>query len=140
MTQVAQPAQPYRAASKPRGLHAAPTPIAKSPRRFHDGGMGLIDQRRHVRRRVDLAARIAPAPDTTAIVDLSEGGAALAWDIPDSVHVGSTVRLQFLLAGGQSLELDARVVRIAQGRAGVAFLDTQQDVVRQLLAEARSAD
>jgi hypothetical protein len=102
--------------------------------------MGLIDQRRHVRRRVDLAARVAPTPDTTAVVDLSEGGAALAWDIPDSVRVGSTVRLQFLLAGGQSLELDARVVRIAQGQAGVAFLDAQQDVVRQLLAEARSAD
>ena len=74
------------------------------------------------------------------VIDLSEGGAGISWTLPDRATVGETVRMRFLLAAEQSLDLDARVVRIDEGRAGVAFLPAQQDLVRQLLAESRSDD
>ena len=98
------------------------------------------DHRQFPRRRVQLAAVVAPRAPATAVVDLSEGGAGLEWNLPDHVAVGSIVRLSFLLTAEHSLEIDARVVRIVNGRAGVAFLPNQQDQVRQLLAEARSSE
>lgn len=106
--------------------------------------MTRFDKRQYPRRRVNLSAVVAlSAPATapaTAVIDLSEGGAALEWNLPDNVAVGSAVRLRFLLAGEQSIEIEGRVVRIAEGRAGVEFVDDQQNLVRQLLAEARSAE
>lgn len=106
--------------------------------------MTRFDKRQYPRRRVNLSAVVAQsAPVTapaTAVIDLSEGGAALEWNLPDDVAVGSPVRLRFLLAGEQSIEIEGRVVRIAEGRAGVEFLNDQQNLVRQLLAEARSAE
>jgi hypothetical protein len=102
--------------------------------------MSRIEQRHHPRRRVNLAAVVASRAPATAVIDLSEGGAALEWNLPDDVEVGTTVRLRFLLAGEQSIEIEGRVVRIVAGRAGIEFLGDQQTVVRQLLAEARSAD
>lgn len=103
--------------------------------------MTRFDKRQYPRRRVNLSAVVAHiAPVATAVIDLSEGGAALEWNLPDDVAVGSPVRLRFLLAGEQSIEIEGRVVRIAEGRAGVEFLNDQENLVRQLLAEARSAE
>lgn len=107
---------------------------------YHHVAMAPFDQRQYPRRRVSLAAVVAPRAPATAVIDLSEGGAALEWNLPDDVTLGATVRLRFLLAAGQSIEIEGRVVRIANGRAGVEFLSDQQNLVRQLLAEARSAD
>lgn len=102
--------------------------------------MSCFDKRQYPRRRVSLAAVVVPVAPATAVIDLSEGGAALEWNLPDDVAVGAMVRLRFLLAGEQSIEIEGRVVRIAEGRAGVEFLSAQQTLVRQLLAEARSAE
>lgn len=102
--------------------------------------MSSFDKRQYPRRRVNLAAVVVLSAPATAVIDLSEGGAALEWNLPDHVAVGSPVRLRFLLAAEQSIEIEGRVVRIAEGRAGVEFLSAQQNMVRQLLAEARSAE
>lgn len=102
--------------------------------------MSRFDKRQYPRRRVNLAAVVVHSSPAIAVIDLSEGGAAFEWNLPDDVTVGSAVRLRFLLAGEQSIEIDGRVVRIAGGRAGVEFLSAQQNMVRQLLAEARSAE
>jgi len=83
---------------------------------------------------------VAPVAPATAVIDLSEGGAALEWNLPGDISVGATVRLRFLLAADQSIEIVGRVVRIAEGRAGVEFLSDQQNLVRQLLAETKSED
>ena len=106
--------------------------------------MDHVEKRRHPRRRVTrLAAEVAagqPKPPVTAVVDLSEGGACLEWSLSDDISVGSAVRLRFLLTADQTIEVDGRVVRIGAGHAGIEFKDAQQDVIRQLLAEARSDD
>ncbi len=104
--------------------------------------MNSFDKRQYPRSRVNLTAVVAPsAPATaTAVIDLSEGGAALEWNLPGDIAVGAPIRLRFLLAGEQSIEIEGRVVRIANGRAGIEFLNAQQNLVRQLLAEARSAE
>lgn len=106
--------------------------------------MKPVEKRRHPRRRVSgLAAEVSsgePQGPVTAVVDLSEGGARLEWSLSDDVSVGSPVRLRFLLGAGQTIEVDGRVVRLGAGHAGIEFLDEQRDVVRQLLAEARSDD
>ena len=115
-------------------------PIAQSRDLRHHGLMSRFDKRQYARRRVNMAAQIAHSALPTAVIDLSEGGAALEWELPADVAVGASVRLRFLLAGEQSIEIDGRVMRIANGRAGVEFLSAQQNLVRQLLAEARSAD
>lgn len=106
----------------------------------HHEDMRSFDKRQYPRSRVNLAAVVVQSAPATAVIDLSEGGAALEWNLPDDVVVGEAVRLRFLLAGEQSIEIEGRVVRIANGRAGVEFLSVQQNLVRQLLAEARSAD
>jgi len=106
--------------------------------------MNPAEKRRHVRQRVSrLAAQVAvgqPKPPVTAVVDLSEGGACLEWSLSDEITVGCAVRLRFLLSAEQTIEVDGRVVRIGAGHAGIEFSDEQQDIVRQLLAEARSDD
>jgi hypothetical protein len=106
--------------------------------------MNVVEKRRHVRQRVSrLAAQVAsgqPEPPVTAVVDLSEGGACLEWSLSDTISVGSPVCLRFLLAAQQTIEVDGRVVRIGAGHAGIEFADKQQDIIRQLLAEARSDD
>ena len=105
--------------------------------------MDRFDRRKYPRRRVNLSAAVVvhlkPAP-VTAVIDLSEGGAGLEWQLPGDVELGAPVRLRFLLAGGQNIEIEGRVVRIAGDRAGVEFLPEQETQVRQLLTEARSAD
>jgi hypothetical protein len=109
----------------------------------HHGFMGAVEKRRHARRRITgIAAQVDQHPPglVTGVVDLSEGGACLEWPLSDTVRVGTALRLRFLLAGGQSIEVDGRVVRIRAGHAGIEFLSAQQDIVRQLLAEARSED
>ena len=114
--------------------------VAQTLKLRHHGLMSRFDKRQYPRRRVNMAAVIAQSAPPTAVIDLSEGGAALEWKLPDDVAVGALVCLRFLLAGEQSIEIDGRVMRIANGRAGVEFLSAQQNLVRQLLAEARSAD
>ena len=104
--------------------------------------MSAPDKRRHPRRQVKLEAFLAlnePAP-IASVIDLSESGAGLEWSLPQSIAIGTPVRLSFLLPGTQTIEIDARVVRISTTHAGVEFVAAQQDVVRQLLAEARSDD
>lgn len=104
--------------------------------------MTRFDKRLYPRRRVHLAAVVvqpAKAPPTV-VIDLSEGGAGLEWNLPGDIGVGASVRLRFLLAGEQSLEIDGRVARINEGHAGIEFVPAQQALVRQLLAEARSSD
>lgn len=106
--------------------------------------MNPVEHRRHPRRHVSrLAAEVAsgrPKAPVTVVVDLSEGGACLEWSMSDDVGVGSPVRMRFLLAADQTIEVDGRVVRIGAGHAGIEFNDKQQDVIRQLLAEARADD
>ena len=106
--------------------------------------MKPVENRRHPRRRVSrLTAEVSsirPLPPVTAVVDLSESGAGLEWSLSDDIGVGSPVRLRFVLAAGQTIDVDGRVARIGAGRAGIEFLDEQQDIVRQLLAEAQSED
>lgn len=106
--------------------------------------MQPVEKRRHPRRRVSgLAAEVSsgqPRSPVTAVIDLSEGGVGLDWTVSDGISVGAPVRLRFLLPGGQAIEVVGRVVRIAAGHAGIEFLGEQQDIVRQLLAEARSED
>jgi hypothetical protein len=104
--------------------------------------MDRIDHRRHPRKRVAMKVAVSaskPKP-VTATIDLSEGGACLDWSLRDDITVGTPVHLSFLLDGGQAIELDGRVVRVSAGHAGIEFLPAQQDIVRQLLAEARSDD
>jgi hypothetical protein len=102
--------------------------------------MTRFDKRQYPRRRVNLAAVVAQTAPATAVIDLSEGGAALEWNLPDDIAVGSLVHLRFLLAAEQSMEIEGRVVRIADGRAGVEFISEQRNLVQQLLAEIRSED
>ncbi len=104
--------------------------------------MSTFDKRQYPRRPVNLAAVVlhsVPAP-TSVVIDLSEGGAGLDWNLPDDIEVGAMIRLRFLLVGDQSVEIEACVVRIADGRAGLEFLSSQETLVRQLLAEVRSAE
>lgn len=104
--------------------------------------MDPIEKRRHPRQHVRLVADVMhdATGTATAVVDLSEGGACLQWSLPDDTVVGAPLRVRFVLTAQQSIEIEARVVRIAAGRAGVEFLPSQQRLVRQLLAEARAAD
>ena len=106
--------------------------------------MKLAEKRRHPRRRVGrLGAEVSshgPPLPVTAVIDLSEGGARLEWSVSDDITVGSPVCLRFLLAADQTIEVDGRVVRIGAGHAGIEFRGEQQDIIRQLLAEARSDD
>jgi hypothetical protein len=106
----------------------------------HHGVMELFDKRHYRRRRVNLAAVVSPSASSTAVIDLSEGGVGLEWSLPDDIVVGTIVNLRFLLAAGQSIEIEGRVIRIANGRSGVEFLPVQQNLISQLLAEARSMD
>lgn len=102
--------------------------------------MHKTDHRRHPRRRLALPVAVSttgPAP-VTATIDLSEGGTCLDWSLRDDIVVGTPVHLSFLLDGGQAIELDGRVVHVEGGHAGIEFLPAQHDLVRQLLAEARS--
>ena len=115
-------------------------PIAQTRDLRQHEPMSRFDKRQYPRRRVSLAAVMVPAEPATAVIDLSEGGAALEWNLPDDVAVGAMVRLRFLLAGEQSIDIEGRVMRIANGHAGVEFLSAQQNLVRQLLAQARSAE
>jgi len=102
--------------------------------------MDGIDHRRHRRQSVTLAVVVTPsgAKPVTAVIDLSEGGTCLDWSLRDDISVGTPVHLCFLLEGEQVIEIDGRVVRVSAGHAGIEFLPAQQDIVRQLLAEARS--
>lgn len=102
--------------------------------------MTHIDKRHYPRRRVNVHAVVARHVPATAVIDLSEGGAALEWHLPGDISIGSKVRLRFLLAAQQSLEIEGRIVRAASGRAGVEFLADQRDLVRQLMAETKSDD
>lgn len=104
--------------------------------------MQPADQRRYPRHRVALSVVVDHRPDAPprSVIDLSEGGAAIDWKLPDGAQVGDSIRLHFLLDAGQSLDLDGRLVHIDEGRAGVEFLPAQRDLIRQLLAEARSDD
>ncbi|MFT3807227.1 PilZ domain-containing protein [Arenimonas sp.] len=104
--------------------------------------MNRSDHRRHARETVALAAVVSPneRESLAAVMDLSEGGARLEWEVRDDVTVGSSLRLCFLLDREQAIDVDAQVVRLDEGYAGVQFLPAQQDIVRQLLAEIRSDD
>ncbi|MEO6173449.1 MAG: PilZ domain-containing protein [Arenimonas sp.] len=102
--------------------------------------MTRFDKRLYPRRSVNLHAVVAQHKPATAVIDLSEGGAALEWNLPGDITVGSKVRLRFLLTADQSLEIEGRIVRIADGRAGVEFPSDQQNLVRQLMAETKSED
>ena len=98
------------------------------------------DNRRHPRTSVTLAVVVTPsgAKPVTAVIDLSEGGTCLDWSLREDIAAGTPVHLCFLLDAEQAIELEGRVVRVGDGRAGIEFLPAQQDIVRQLLAEARS--
>jgi hypothetical protein len=102
--------------------------------------MNSSDQRRYRRESVALAVVVTPsgAKPVTAVIDLSEGGACLEWSLRDDISPGTPVHLCFLLEGEQAIELDGWVVRVGGGYAGIEFLPAQRDIVRQLLAEARS--
>jgi len=102
--------------------------------------MNGTDHRRHPRASVTLAVVVTPSgtKPVTAVIDLSEGGTCLDWSLRDDIVPGTPVHLCFLLDGEQTIELDGRVVRVADGRAGIEFLPAQQDIVRQLLTEIRS--
>lgn len=102
--------------------------------------MTRFDKRHYPRHRVNLHAVVAHHKLATAVIDLSEGGAGLEWSLPGDITVGSKVRLRFLLTADQSLEIEGRIMRIADGRAGVEFSRDQQDLVRQLMAETKSED
>lgn len=104
--------------------------------------MNRPDHRRHARENVALAAVVSPneRESLAAVMDLSEGGARLEWEVREDVAIGSPLRLCFLLDHQQAIDVDALVVRLDEGYAGVQFLPAQQDVVRQLLAEVRSDD
>ena len=121
-------------------LELLPGPLRRCSDIRQHVAMSRFDKRQYPRRRVNLAAVVTQRGPATAVIDLSVGGAALEWKLPDDVAVGAMVRLRFLLAGEQSIEIDGCVMRIANGRAGVEFLSAQQNLVRQLLAEARSAE
>ncbi len=106
--------------------------------------MAPVERRQHPRWRVSgLVAEVAsarPSALTTSVVDLSEGGACLEWPVAEDIVVGAPIRLRFVLAAAQTIEVVGRIVRIDAGRAGIEFLGAQQSIVRQLLAEARSED
>lgn len=110
------------------------------------------EQRRHPRHHVHLHVVVTPPPPpessssieeipelpVTAVVDLSESGAGLDWSLPADIGIGAEVRLRFLLAGSQTIDVEGIVVRVGSGRAGVEFLPAARAIVRQLLAESRS--
>jgi hypothetical protein len=100
------------------------------------------EQRRHPRGIVALASIVSPMRPgpVMGVIDLSESGTCLEWTLPDAVEPGTPVRLCFLLGEAQAIEIDGTVVRVTHGRAGIEFAPSQQDIVRQLLAEARSDD
>lgn len=103
--------------------------------------MDNIEKRRHARRRVNLIAAVEPAlSEAAAVIDLSEGGAKLDWTLHDEVAIGSPIRVRFLLPNDQSIELEAKVARLAGGQAGIEFLPAQQALIRQLMTEARGND
>jgi hypothetical protein len=100
------------------------------------------DQRRHPRGTVTLATIVSPMRPgpVMGVIDLSESGTCLEWALSDAVGPGTPVRLCFLLGDAQAIEIDGRVVRVANGRAGIEFLPEQQAIVQQLMAEVRSED
>lgn len=104
--------------------------------------MSTIEHRRHPRGIVAVAAVVSPrrAGPVTGVIDLSEGGACLEWELPDDIEPGTPVRLCFLVDDHHGLEVDGVIARVQGNRAGVEFLPEQQDVLRQLLAEVRSED
>lgn len=108
----------------------------------HHVAMDRSDQRQHSRGSVALAVVVSPGgePQVSGVVDVSEGGACLEWTLREDVPVGTPVRLCFLLAGDQTLELDGCIVRRGNGLAGIQFSPEQQDIARQLMAETRSDD
>lgn len=101
-----------------------------------------IEKRRWPRRQVSLAVVVPRdgGQPQTQVVDLSEGGACLQWEFPEGISIGERLRLRFLMAAGQDLELDAEVVRVDAAHAGLMFDPSQRHLVQQLLAEARSVD
>lgn len=102
--------------------------------------MNRIDKRRYPRRRVSLAATVAAGAPPTSVIDLSEGGASVEWNLPHDVAFERAIRLRFLLPGDQSIEIEGHIVHLANGRAGIEFAADQQDLVRQLMAELQSED
>lgn len=104
--------------------------------------MDSVDQRRHPRGIVAVAAVVSPqrAGPVTGVIDLSEGGACLEWTLAGDFPSGTPVRLCFLLDSEQTLEIDGTIARIVDGRAGIEFGPEQRDLVRQLMAEVRSED
>lgn len=104
--------------------------------------METPDRRRFTRRPVNLAVRVSrPVQSCPArVVDLSEGGARLAWTASADVSVGARVNLTVQLPAGQGMELSARVVRIDEAHLGLEFEAAQRSLVRQVLAEAQSPD
>jgi hypothetical protein len=104
--------------------------------------MDSVDHRRHPRGIVAVAAVVSPqrSGPVTGVIDLSEGGACLEWNLPAELPPGTPIRLCFLLANDQTLEIDGTLARIFDGRAGVEFAPSQRDLVRQLLAEVKSED
>ncbi len=104
--------------------------------------MDAQDRRRFPRRPVSLAVVVSrPVPSRPArVVDLSEGGARLAWTAPVDVSVGSRLHLAVQLPAGQGLDLAARVVRIDAAHIGLEFDAAQRSLVQQVLAEAQSPD
>lgn len=100
------------------------------------------EQRRWPRTRVDLSVVVPRngGEPQTQVVDLSEGGACLQWHFPDGISIGERLRLRFLMAADQYLELDADVIRVDASHAGLMFEPSQRHLVQQLLAEARSMD
>jgi hypothetical protein len=116
--------------------------IASTVAARQDAAMDTAEHRRYPRGTVAVAAVVSPqrSGPVAGVIDLSEGGAALDWSLPDDVRVGTPVRLCFLLGEAQGIEVDAVVASVRAGRVGVAFLPEQQALVRQLLAEVRSED
>ena len=104
--------------------------------------MDHAEQRRHPRGIVAVAAVVSPqrAGPVIGVIDLSEGGACLDWNLPEDVPAGTPVRLCFLLDNDQTMEIDGTLARVTRGRAGVEFAPAQRDLVRQLLAEVKSED
>jgi hypothetical protein len=104
--------------------------------------MDSVDQRRHPRGIVAVAAVVSPqrAGPVTGVIDLSEGGACLEWSLVGDFPPGTPVRLCFLLDNDHTFEVDGTIARIFNGRAGIEFAPAQRDLVRQLMAEVKSED
>ena len=100
------------------------------------------EKRRWPRKQVSLAVVVPRdgGEPQTQVVDLSEGGACLQWELPEGISVGEKLRLRFQMVAGQDLEIDAEVVRVDASHAGLMFDPAQRHLVQQLLAEARSMD